>query len=52
MALFIEANDLRRSFNDIEAVSGVIFSIQRGEIFRLLGPYDAGKTTTIRLLTG
>jgi ABC-2 type transport system ATP-binding protein len=48
----INAIDLRRSFNDNEAVSGVSFRVHHGEIFGLLGPNGAGKTTTIRLLTG
>ncbi len=50
--VMIEANDLRRSFGDKEAVAGISFSVRRGEIFGLLGPNGAGKTTTIRLLTG
>jgi ABC-2 type transport system ATP-binding protein len=50
--LMIEAIDLRRIFKDKEAVAGVSFSVQHGEIFGLLGPNGAGKTTTIRMLTG
>jgi ABC-2 type transport system ATP-binding protein len=52
MEIMIEANDLRRSFKKIEAVAGISFSVQPGEIFGLLGPNGAGKTTTIRMLTG
>jgi ABC-2 type transport system ATP-binding protein len=48
----IRAIDLRRSFKDIQAVTGVSFRVHHGEIFGLLGPNGAGKTTTIRLLTG
>jgi ABC-2 type transport system ATP-binding protein len=48
----IRAIDLRRSFKDIQAVTGVSFRVYHGEIFGLLGPNGAGKTTTIRLLTG
>ncbi len=48
----IEAVDLRRSFTNREAVAGVSFSVQQGEIFGLLGPNGAGKTTIIRMLTG
>lgn len=50
--MVIEANDLRRSFNDFEVLAGVSFQVERGEIFGLLGPNGAGKTTTIRPLTG
>jgi len=50
--LTIVANNLRRTFKEIEAVAGISFRVQRGEIFGLLGPNGAGKTTTIRMLTG
>lgn len=50
--LMIDAVELRRTFNGKEAVAGVSFHVQYGEIFGLLGPNGAGKTTTIRLLTG
>lgn len=50
--LMIEARDLRRVFGKKEAVAGISFEVQRGEIFGFLGPNGAGKTTTIRLLTG
>jgi ABC-2 type transport system ATP-binding protein len=50
--LMIDAIELRRSFNDKEAVAGASFRVHHGEIFGLLGPNGAGKTTTIRLLTG
>jgi len=50
--LMIDAHDLRRTFGSNEAVAGISFSTQRGEIFGLLGPNGAGKTTTIRMLTG
>ncbi|MDQ2906486.1 MAG: ABC transporter ATP-binding protein [Chloroflexota bacterium] len=50
--LMIEARDLRRTFGTKEAVTGISFSVRRGEIFGLLGPNGAGKTTTIRMLTG
>ena len=46
----IEADNLARRFGKIEAVRGVSFSIQEGEIFGFLGPNGAGKTTTINML--
>src|ERR671925_636543 len=41
---------LRRKTKDIEAVRGVSFAIEPGELFGLLGPNGAGKTTTIKML--
>jgi ABC-2 type transport system ATP-binding protein len=41
---------LRRRSKEIEAVRGVSFEINKGELFGLLGPNGAGKTTTIKML--
>ena len=46
------ANDLSKSFGEIQAVKDVSLQIARGEVFGLLGPNGAGKTTTISMLTG
>src|SRR6185369_4320465 len=57
----VEAKDLRRVYKthtgtirrrvkEIEAVKGVSFEIEKGELFGLLGPNGAGKTTTIKML--
>jgi len=46
----IETHDLTKRFKKVTAVDGLNLSIQRGEIFGLLGPDGAGKTTTIRML--
>ena len=43
-------SDLTKRFKDNAAVDGVDLTIRRGEIFGLLGPDGAGKTTTIRML--
>ena len=47
----IQVQNLRRSFGDLQAVRGVSFDVQAGEIFSLLGPNGAGKTTTISMLS-
>ena len=52
MAPIIEANNLRKSFGDVEAVADISFRIEKGELFGFLGPNGAGKTTTIKMLTG
>src|SRR5579884_1965381 len=44
--------DLRKRYGKYEAVRGISFEVQRGEIFGLLGPNGAGKTTTIEILIG
>src|SRR5258708_5237861 len=54
----IEVSGLRKSFKarrkrkvtSVEAVRGVDFAVERGEIFGFLGPKGAGKTTTLRML--
>src|ERR1051326_4693225 len=41
---------LSRSFGHIEAVKGIDFNVERGEVFGFLGPNGAGKSTTIKML--
>jgi ABC-2 type transport system ATP-binding protein len=48
----IEVSDLHKSYGDFEAVRGISFSIEPGEVFGLLGPNGAGKTTTVEILEG
>jgi ABC-2 type transport system ATP-binding protein len=46
----IEVTELQKRFGEFEAVRGVSFSVDRGEVFGFLGPNGAGKTTTINML--
>jgi len=46
----IETKDLTRRFKSVTAVDGLSLAVRRGEIFGLVGPDGAGKTTTIRML--
>ena len=48
----IVVENIAKRFEKVEAVSGISFSIQTGELFGFLGPNGAGKTTTINMLTG
>ena len=48
----IEVRDLRKTFGAVEAVRGISFRVDGGEIVGFLGPNGAGKTTTLRILAG
>lgn len=48
----IEAQHLFKSFGETKAVDGVNLRVAAGEVYGLVGPDGAGKTTTIRLLCG
>ncbi|MDX6409150.1 MAG: type transport system ATP-binding protein [Gaiellaceae bacterium] len=48
----ISVRDLRKSYGAYEALRGITFEIEEGEVFGLLGPNGAGKTTTIEILEG
>jgi ABC-2 type transport system ATP-binding protein len=48
----ISVRDLRKSYGALEAVRGISFEVERGEVFGLLGPNGAGKTTTVEILEG
>src|SRR5437870_12486753 len=48
----IEAKNLTKRYDGVAVVNGISFSVARGEIFGLLGPTGAGKTTTILMLLG
>ncbi|MFM8321362.1 MAG: ABC transporter ATP-binding protein [Chloroflexota bacterium] len=50
--LLIEAQHLERHFGEKQAVHDVSFQVSAGEIYGLVGPDGAGKTTTLRLLCG
>ena len=47
----IEVEDLFKSYGPVDAVRGISFRVEEGEVFALLGPNGAGKTTLIGILT-
>ena len=48
----ISVRGLRKAYGAVEAVRGIDFEIEEGEVFGLLGPNGAGKTTTVEILEG
>lgn len=52
MPAILEVDHLVKKYGDFEAVKGVSFSVEEGEVFGLLGPNGAGKTQTISMVTG
>ena len=51
-ATAVEVVDLRKSYGPVNAVQGISFTVDEGEVFALLGPNGAGKTTTVEILEG
>ena len=49
---FLEVRDLTVAYGAIQAVRGVSFSLERGQIVSLIGSNGAGKTTTLRTISG
>ncbi|MFD7729037.1 ABC transporter ATP-binding protein [Kitasatospora phosalacinea] len=52
MTALLEVEDLRVAYGKIEAVKGVSFTVEQGEVTTLIGTNGAGKTTTLRTLSG
>ena len=52
MTATIEVKNLCKNFDDLQAVSDISFSAEKGEIIALLGPNGAGKSTLMNMITG
>src|SRR5579863_9721646 len=48
----LQVENLVKRYGEVEAVRGVSFSVEEGEVFGLLGPNGAGKTSTVEILEG
>lgn len=48
----VEVTNLKKKYGSFQAVNGISFSIEQGEVFGLLGPNGAGKTSTINMMIG
>ena len=47
----ISVQNISKSYKNVQAVEGISFEVQEGELFGLIGPDGAGKTTLFRILT-
>src|SRR5512145_1254962 len=52
MNAIVQVEGLRKTYGNANAVDGISFEVQEGEIFGMVGPNGAGKTTTIECLEG
>ena len=50
--VILSVTDLKKSYDDMTAVDGLDFEIEKGECFGLLGPNGAGKSTTLAMIEG
>ena len=48
--MIIKVEDLKKNYGSFEAVKGISFEVEEGEIFGLLGPNGAGKSTTLEII--
>jgi ABC-2 type transport system ATP-binding protein len=51
-ASILQVENLVKHYGDVQAVRGVTFNVEEGEVFGLLGPNGAGKTSTVEILEG
>jgi ABC-2 type transport system ATP-binding protein len=49
MGIVLEVKGLRKFYGQLEALKGISFEVNQGEIFALIGPNGAGKTTALRI---
>ena len=49
--IVVSVSDIKKSYQDVQALKGVSFVVEKGEIFGIIGPDGAGKTTLFRILT-
>jgi ABC-2 type transport system ATP-binding protein len=50
MSAVLQVEGLKKRYGNFEALKGIDFEVQKGEVFALIGPNGAGKTTTLRVV--
>jgi ABC-2 type transport system ATP-binding protein len=50
MSVMVQVKNLKKRYDDKQAVNGISFEVKKGEIFGILGPNGAGKTTTLEMM--
>lgn len=50
--MIVRVQELKKQFKKIEAVRGVSFEVKKGELFGLIGPDGAGKSTVMKIIAG
>ncbi len=50
MTAVLQVEGLKKRYGNFEALKGIDFQVQKGEVFALIGPNGAGKTTTLRVV--
>ena len=49
--VFLEMNDVRKSFGDLQVLKGISLSVSEGEVVSIIGPSGSGKSTLLRIAT-
>ena len=49
---YVEVHNIKKSFNDLQVLKNISFSIEKGEFLTLLGPSGCGKSTLLRTIAG